>query len=76
MYLGYVTSESEGNAGNTNLEGKGEGGGRLRGRQARHWLDHVKERTGLSSNKTWRKPDDRVAWRKPVSRAVHNIMGW
>ena len=38
MYLGYVTSESEGNAGNTNLEGKGEGGGDYEeGRQDIGW---------------------------------------
>ena len=37
-----------------------------RGRPARQWLDDVKEWTGLSLNKMWREPEDRVAWRKNV----------
>ena len=41
-------------------------------RRARQWLDDVKEWTGLSSNGMWKGPEDRVAWRKRVSRVATN----
>ena len=39
-----------------------------RGRPAKHWLDE--EWTGLSLNEIWCEQDDRVLWRKCVSRVV------
>ena len=44
-------------------------GKRLRGRQ---WLDDAKKRTRLSSTDMWFEPENRVAWRKRVSRDAPN----
>ena len=39
-------------------------------RPARQWLEGMKEWTRLKE--MWREPDDRVAWRKHVSRVAPN----
>ena len=61
--------KENGTMANTILQSKVERK-RTRGRPARQWLDDVKEWTGLSSDAIGREPEDRVAWRKRVSRVT------
>ena len=56
---------------NTISQEKLSGKRHLEGQQNSGWMI-VKEWTGLSSNEMWREPEDRVAWRKFVSRVAIN----
>ena len=67
-WFGHVVI-AKGTRENTILQSKVEVK-RLRVRLAKQWLDDVKEWTGLSLNEMWNEPEDRVARRKRISRAI------